>query len=266
MSNEELVNLEGKVAVVTGAGSGIGAAVTATLHRLGARVALLARTETTLRDTVENLDSARQFAREYATDVTDETQLQRTRDQILSDFDRVDILVTCAAAPASAKKCEEMSYEEWRSVLSTDLDGVFLSCKVFGAGMVEQRYGRIVNMTSFHTIATYPERTAYNAAKSGVEGLTRALAVEWGPYGITVNAVAPGPVRTPRTSWFLEQNPTTESGMLGRTPNHRLGETGDVAGLVAFLVSDAAIHINGQQIVIDGGWTKSAWWGSYEQT
>ena len=265
MRKEELVNLEGKVAVVTGAGSGIGAAVAATLHRLGARVALLARTESTLQAAVENLDSTRQSARAYAADVTDEARLERVRDQIIADLGRVDILVTCAAAPAAAKKCEEMSYGEWRSVLSTDLDGVFLSCKVFGADMVKQRYGRIVNMTSFHTVATYPQRTAYNAAKSGVEGLTRALAVEWGLHGITVNAVAPGPVRTPRTSWFLGQSPDTEKGMLGRTPNRRLGETEDVAGLIAFLVSDAAIHINGQQIVMDGGWTKSAWWGSYEQ-
>lgn len=265
MSTEGLVNLKGKAAVVTGAGSGIGAAVAATLHRLGARVALLARTESSVQAIAEKLDPSRQTAAAYPADVTDEAQLQRACQRIVADFERVDILVTCAAAAAAAKKCEELSYDEWRSVLRTDLDGVFLSCKVFGAGMLKQRYGRIVNMTSFHTIATYPERAAYNAAKSGVEGLTRALAVEWGPHGITVNAVAPGPVRTPRTSWFLEQSPDVEKGMLGRTPNRRLGETEDIAGLVAFLVSDAAGHINGQQIVIDGGWTKSAWWGSYEQ-
>ncbi len=265
MNNQPLVNLGGKTAVVTGAGSGIGAAVAAMLRRCGARVALLARTEAAIADVAGKIDPARKDVRAYAADVTNESQLQKARDRIVADFGRIDILVTCAAAPAAAKKCEDTPYEEWRSVLGTDLDGVFLSCKTFGAAMVKQGYGRIVNMTSFHTIATYPQRTAYNAAKSGVEGLTRALAVEWGPRGITVNAVAPGPVRTPRTSWFLGQSPSTESGMLGRTPNHRLGETEDVAGLVAFLVSDAALHINGQQIVIDGGWTKSAWWGSYEQ-
>jgi NAD(P)-dependent dehydrogenase (short-subunit alcohol dehydrogenase family) len=120
-------------------------------------------------------------------------------------------------------------------------------------------------MTSFHTIATYPERVAYNAAKSGVEGITRALAVEWGKYGITVNGVAPGPIRTPRTSGFLAQSADVESGMLGRTPTVRLGETEDVASLIAFLVSDEARHINGQNIVIDGGWTKNAWWGKHER-
>ena len=131
--------------------------------------------------------------------------------------------------------------------------------------MVKKKSGRIVNLTSFHNEGTYPERVAYNAAKGGVEGISRSLAVEWGKYGITVNSVAPGPIRTPRTSGFLSKSPDVETGMLGRTPNNRIGEVEDVSSLIAFLVSDQSKHINGQQIVIDGGWTKSSWWGSYEE-
>jgi NAD(P)-dependent dehydrogenase (short-subunit alcohol dehydrogenase family) len=255
---------ERKVAVITGAGTGIGAAVAERFFRLDAQVMLIARTEKNVRSVCKTLnEGSSSRTAYYVCDVTDEAGLIAIREEILKKKGRIDILVTCAAASAASGKTEQLDFEAWRTILATDLDGAFLSCKVFGLPMIRQRYGRIVNMTSFHTIATYPERVAYNAAKSGVEGLTRGLAVEWGRYGITVNAVAPGPVRTPRTSHFLSQSPDVESGMIARTPTARLGETSDVAALVAFLASEEACHINGQQIVIDGGWTKNAWWGRH---
>ena len=260
-----MMGLDGKVAVVTGAGSGIGAAVAEKLFRLGAEVSLVARTGKNVKGVAAKLTARGRMASHYLCDVRREAEVAKMRDAILKKRKKVDILVTCAAAPAAAGRSEELPFADWKAVLETDLDGIFLCCRAFGAGMVENRYGRIVNLTSFHTIATYPNRAAYNAAKSGVEGLTRALAVEWGCYGITVNAVAPGPIRTPRTSWFLSQSPDVEIGMMGRTPNARIGEPGDVASLVAFLVSDEAKHINGQQIVIDGGWTMCAWWGRHEK-
>ncbi|MBW1613298.1 MAG: SDR family oxidoreductase [Deltaproteobacteria bacterium] len=257
--------LSGRIAVVTGAGSGIGAATAKHLHDCGARVCLIARSEDKLSGIVNKLNSKKKAARYFLVDVCEEEKLINVREEIERELGKVDILVTCAAAAATAGSTEEFPFEEWKKVLSTDLDGVFLSCKVFGKSMIENGYGRIVNMTSFHNIGTYPERAAYNAAKSGVMGLTRALAVEWGHYGITINAVAPGPIRTPRTSWFLSKSPDVEKGMLGRTPNVRLGEVEDVATLIGFLVSTEAKHINGQEIVIDGGWTKNAWWGDYTQ-
>lgn len=249
--------------MVTGAGSGIGAIVAETLYRQGAKVALISRSQENIEKVATKLDAARSRAQPFVADVRSESALVAARRVIIERMGRIDILVTCAAAPATAGATRTLEFHAWRSLLETDLDGVFLSCKVFGANMLEHQYGRIVNLTSFHTVGTYPNRAAYNAAKSGVEGLTRALAVEWGGHGITVNAVAPGPVRTPRTSWFLSQDPDAEKGMLGRTPAARLGEPEDVGSLVAFLVCDEARHINGQQIVIDGGWTKSAWWGRY---
>lgn len=260
-----MINLKEKVAIITGAGSGIGAAVAEMFYGLKANVALIAKSEKNVEKVAKSLDKNLTKADYFVCDVRDEGQLSQVNKKILDKWGKVDILVTCAAAPAASGKTEELNFEEWRSVLATDLDGVFLSCKIFGSSMLKNRYGRIVNMTSFHNIATYPERVAYNAAKSGVEGLTRALAVEWGCYGITVNAVAPGPIMTPRTSWFLSQSPDVEAGMIGRTPNARIGETEDVASLIAFLVSDEAKHINGQQVVIDGGWTKCAWWGIHEK-
>ncbi len=260
-----MINLSERVAVITGAGTGIGACVAETLFHQNARLALIAKSETNVRKVAEQLDSRLERVQYFVCDVSNEEALVKVKGNILEQMRKIDILVTCAAASATSKKAEELSFAEWRSLLSTDLDGVFLCCKVFGSFMIQNGYGRIVNLSSFHTIATYPNRVAYNAAKSGVEGITRALAVEWGRYGITVNAVAPGPVRTPRTSWFLSQDPKNEKGMIGRTPTARIAEPSDVASLIAFLVSEEAQHINGQQIVIDGGWTKSAWWGRYDR-
>ena len=260
-----MADLKDKVAVITGAGSGIGAAVAETFYNLKASVALIAKSEKNVKKVAKGLDRDLSRTNYFICDVRNEGQLSEVNKRIIDKWGKVDILVTCAAAPATSGKTESLSFEDWKSVLDTDLDGVFLSCKVFGSNMLRNRYGRIINMTSFHTIATYPERAAYNAAKSGVEGLTRALAVEWGSYGITVNAVAPGPIKTPRTSWFLSQSPEVEANMIERTPNARIGETEDVTALIAFLASYEAKHINGQNIVIDGGWTKCAWWGGHEK-
>jgi len=257
------MNLKDKIAVVTGAGGAIGSSISEELFKLNTKVVLIGRTEKKLKKLAERLDKNLKNILYYSCDVGNEESLFKVKDFVLEKWKKIDILVTCSAAPSFSEKTEKLNFDDWRKILSLDLDGVFLSCKVFGAEMIKNRYGRIVNLTSFHTVATYPERAAYNAAKSGVEGLTRALAVEWGKYGITANTVAPGPILTPRTEWFLSQNPDNKDGMIGRTPNARIGVTEDVAYLVAFLVSDQSSHINGQQIVIDGGWTKSAWWGKY---
>lgn len=258
-----MFDLKGRVAVVTGAGSGIGASVAETLYQQNAHVVLIARTEEKVLKVAKGFDPDGKRTTVFTCDVADEAALTQIRDKIVGSLGKIDILVTCAAAPAAAGKTEELSLKDWRSLMTTDLDGVFLCCKTFGGEMVRRKYGRIINLTSFHCVATYPNRAAYNAAKSGVEGLSRALAVEWGHYGITVNTIAPGPIRTPRTSWFLSQSPENEAGMLARTPSVRLGETEDVAKTIAFLVSEEAKHINGQQIVLDGGWTKNAWWGKH---
>lgn len=258
-----MFNLSGRLAVITGGTGALGLGVALGLQAQGARVVILGRSQSRLDEALLKLNEGSPESLGYICDVADECQLQRVCDDLLARFGRVDILVTCAAAAATSGKFEEIRFEAWRELLHVDLDGVFLACKVFGIPMIQQGFGRIVNMTSFHNIATYPYRVAYNAAKSGVEGLSRGLAVEWGHYGITVNTVAPGPIDTPRTNWFLEQDPNNKLGMLGRTPAKRLGEVPDLSATVAFLATDEAKHINGQQIVLDGGWTKNAWWGSH---
>lgn len=260
-----MVDFSGKVAVILGAGGGIGSVVAQKFFGLGAKVALLDLGPEKIKGLSEKFDGKLEKAAYFPVDATSEDKLELVKKEIVAKWGKIDILANCIGAPAAATKMTELKFEDFRKLVDTDLNSAFLACKVFGSEMVSKKYGRIVNFTSFHTIATYPDRVAYNVAKSAVEGLTRALAVEWGPFGITVNAVAPGPVRTPRTSWFLSQSPENEAGMLGRTPSVRLADPEDVADLVAFLASDQAKHINGQQVVIDGGWTKCAWWGKNEK-
>jgi gluconate 5-dehydrogenase len=236
------------------------------MYKLGAHVVLLGRSPEKLSIALSHLDlNGLDRASFESCDVADEASLTQAAHAVFSRYTKVDILVTCAATSAVSGKFEAISLSEWRSLLATDLDGVFLACRIFGSSMIKQRHGRIINLTSFHNVATYPYRTLYNVAKSGVEGLSRALAVEWGHYGITVNSVAPGPIMTPRTQWFLSQDERNAAGMLARTPNRRIGQLQDVSSIVAFLASDEARHINGQQIVVDGGWTKNAWWGNHSE-
>ncbi|CAH0354129.1 SDR family NAD(P)-dependent oxidoreductase [Aquabacterium sp. CECT 9606] len=260
-----MFDLTGRTAVITGGGGALGLAAAKALHDQGAAVVLLGRSLEKLQAALAQIEPASGRASVQVCDVADEASLTQAAADILSRHAKVDILVTCAAASAASGKFEATTVADWRSLLSTDLDGVFLACRIFGQSMLKNKHGRIVNLTSFHNVATYPYRTLYNTAKSGVEGLSRALAVEWGHHGITVNTVAPGPIMTPRTQWFLSQDESNKAGMLARTPTVQIGELQDVSSTIAFLASDEAKHINGQQIVIDGGWTKNAWWGDHTE-
>lgn len=253
----------GQVVLVTGAGSGIGKATAEVFGQQGATVVLVARHEENVKTVAENISQDGGSALAMAADVTSADDLARVVEKIEGTYDRLDMLVTCAAAQPASGPSETLSSADWQQVLDIDLTGTFLSCQAAGRMMLEKGYGRIVNVASFHVSATYPQRTAYVAAKAGVVGMTEALGVEWGGRGITVNAVAPGPILTPRTQWFLSQDPKNEQGMIGRTPTGRLGTVEEVAETIVFLCSKGAGHVNGQTITIDGGWTKNAWWGQH---
>lgn len=257
------MRFESQVALITGAGSGIGRATAESFVREGAAVALVARHAEGIAEVAARIASSGGHALAVQADISQIESVVAMMQRVIDAYGRVDALVTCAAAGPAAGSSEELSLSDWQQVIDTDLTGTFLTCQAAGRVMLKQGYGRIVNVASFHVVATYPQRAAYAAAKSGVVGLTQALAVEWAGRGITVNAVAPGPIRTPRTSWFLAQNAVNEAGMIGRTPSGRLGETADVSAVILFLCAKEAGHVNGQTIVIDGGWTKNAWWGQH---
>ncbi len=258
-----MMDFSGQVVLVTGAGSGIGRETAIAFGRAGATVMVSARTQEKIDKVAATIADAGGEAYAIAFDATSPESISALFSQIEKKFERLDVLVTCAAGSPSSGPSESLALSDWENLIRSDLTGTFLTCQGAGRLMLRQRYGRIVNLSSFHVVGTYPERASYVVAKAGVVGMTQALAVEWGGRGVTVNSVAPGPIRTERTSWFLSQDPANEAGMIGRTPSGRLGETTEVAALIQFLCSRVAGHINGQTVVIDGGWTKNAWWGKH---
>lgn len=189
-------------------------------------------------------------------DLFDEQLLIDIRDEILETHP-IAALVTCPSDKPCATSALEMSKSEWRSTVDGSLGGVFLANQVFGAAMVRHRYGRIVNVTSYHSKSAEPEYPAYTAVQSAAEGLTRALAVEWGRYEVVVNGVVCGPLAS---LYKASDDPERDKILAARTPTRRLGDVHDVSSVVTFLLSEEARQVNGQQIVVDGGLLISNRW------
>ncbi|MDE1840482.1 MAG: SDR family oxidoreductase [Thaumarchaeota archaeon] len=252
-----------QTAIITGAGRGIGRGIAEKLASKGFNCILISRTDKEIKQVTKKIIKKGGIASFLTCDIIDPSSVKEMVDQVISRHEHIDVLVNSAASGPAIGPSEDLNIEEWKRVIDTDLTGTFIVCKEVGKQMIKSKYGRIVNISSFHSVATYPQRAAYAAAKTGVIGLTRALAVEWAKYKITVNAVSPGPIKTPRTNWFLSLDPKSESRMLARTPLVRLGKVNDVSTAIEFLTSKDAGFVTGQNIVIDGGWLSSAWFGSY---
>lgn len=236
--------------LVTGATGALGSAISEDLIDAGFNVVGLSRKDS----------NPTAHFKTFVADVTSVESLVRARVSLAESNQTPSHIVTCSAAPGSALPFLDSSDTEFRELFDVDFFGVVNVARVFGQGILDAR-GSMTNLTSFHTVATYPNRVSYVAAKSALEGFSRALAVEWGSKGARVNCVAPGPIESPRTAGFLARDPAARKGMTRRTPLGRLGVVTDVSGVVAFLVSERARHVTGQTIVVDGGWTSNSWWG-----
>jgi 3-oxoacyl-[acyl-carrier protein] reductase len=253
------LSLQDRVAVVTGAGApdGIGFATASLLGRLGASVVLGATTDR-VHDRVAALEQLGVTARAMVGDLTDEAVVASLTDQVLAEHGRVDVLVnnagmTSLAAPAMDGPAAEsgsldgLGYDRWRASLSRNLDTAFLVCRALLPQMTARGWGRVVNVASVTgPVMAMREEPSYAAAKAGLVGLTRALAVDHADRGVTVNAVAPG--------WIATGSQTEDEARQGRaTPAGRSGTPAEVAGVVAFLCTDAAAYLTGQCLVVDGG-------------
>jgi len=233
-------DLDGRVALVTGARRGIGHDLALALQGAGATV-------------VSGVRSGDAPTQSVSMELRDVDSIRAAVDEVVDRHGRIDILVNNAGVGTNHDALDATE-EEWDELIDVNLKGLFFTCQAAGRHMVPAGYGRIVNMSSQAGHVGIRRHAGYSASKGGVELLTKVLALEWGPHGVTVNAVAPTFVRTPGTAERLDR-PEFLQDVLTRIPIGRVGTTSEVAAAVIFLASESAGLLNGTSLVADGGWT-----------
>src|SRR5436190_1976802 len=245
-----LFDLSGRVAIVTGANTGIGRAIAVALAEAGADVALAGRSRA--EETAEQVRAAGRRAALIDADLSTSAPVQAVVEETLAALGGLDILVNNAGIIRRAD-ATEFSQEDWDSVIDTNLKSLFFLCQAAGRHMIAQDSGKVVNIASLLSFQGGIRVPSYAAAKSGVAGLTKALANEWAGRGVNVNAIAPGYIATNNTA-ALQADETRNRQILERIPAGRWGDPKDIAGAAVFLASPAADYVNGHILAVDGGW------------
>ncbi|HEX7946692.1 MAG TPA: SDR family oxidoreductase [Phenylobacterium sp.] len=254
MSVKQLLDLSGRVAIVTGGSRGLGLQMAEALGEMGAKLALTSRKQPELDAAVAHLASQGIEARGWVSDAGKPEQIPGVVDAILAEYGKIDVLVNNAGT-AWGSPAEDHPLEAWNKLLAVNMTGAFLmSQEVAKKAMIPAGYGRIIVTASIAGLFAADPRlaktVAYQASKHGAIGLTKQLAAEWGRYGITSNAICPGPFPSKLANAMID---AAEDFILAGTPTGRLGDDQDLKGLVVLLASNASRHINGQAIAVDGG-------------
>ena len=248
------LDIAGRVVVVTGGTTGIGRALTEGFADAGADVVATSRRTEEVEATAAEVERRGRKTLRLRCDVTKTETLEQARDEVLRAFGRVDVLVNCAGF-TRRQPTMDMGEAEFQSIMDTNFMGTLRACRVFGAPMLERGQGRIINIASISTFVALFEVAAYSASKAAVASLTKSLALEWGPRGVNVNAIAPGVFPTALNRALLDSPRGQE--LLMRTPLKRYGRVEELQGAAVFLASDAASYVNGEVLAVDGGFLAS---------
>jgi NAD(P)-dependent dehydrogenase (short-subunit alcohol dehydrogenase family) len=249
-----LFDLSGRLAVVVGGTSGIGRAIALGLADAGANVVVTGRRASHVDEVAGEIEARGRSSLRMPADVGDVAALERVKQACVDRFGRLDVMVY-AAGTTKRVPTLEMDEADWQRILDTNLTGMLRSCQVFGREMVARRTGRIIAIASLTSFVGMFEVAAYTASKAAVAGLAKALAVEWAPHGVTVNAIAPGVFRTALNTALLDTPRGQE--LLVRTPMKRFGKIEELVGAAVFLASDAAAFVTGHVLAVDGGFLAS---------